>query len=168
MLYGFSKLVPFVNTYWNAVNSHILQYQGPISYSRFSTFLSHWLLYNQYESLRTKNRFRATRMMQVPVLANSVHSPYSGYTFSHYELPVSYSRLYSVREVWFVSTCHSHQGNSCAHLTSISHRIRSFVLFGVDTTFQWVKFDIASARITLLSRHCKAISTAANQKPFCK
>jgi len=53
-------------------------------------------------------------MIQAPVLANSVHSPYSGFTFSYYELPISYSRLYSVREVWFVSTCHSCQGNSYA------------------------------------------------------
>ena len=28
-------------------------------------------------------------------------------------LAVSYSLLYSVREVWFVSTCHLRQGNSC-------------------------------------------------------
>jgi len=28
-------------------------------------------------------------------------------------IAVSYSQLYSVREIWFVSTCHSRQGNSC-------------------------------------------------------
>ena len=30
-------------------------------------------------------------------------------------IAVSYSCLYSVRDVWFASTCHSRQGNSCVH-----------------------------------------------------
>ena len=37
----------------------------------------------------------------------------SGFTFFALRIAVSYSRLYStgMHEVWFVSTCHSRQGN---------------------------------------------------------
>ena len=100
---------------------------------------------------------------------------YSGFN-SHYELPFPYSRLYSVREVWFVSTCHSRQGISCVRAPLRPRKwprfricFRSFVFFGVDTTLQWVDFvSLAHGPrwLFLLSRHHKAISAAADQNPF--
>jgi len=53
-------------------------------------------------------------------------------------LAVSYSLLYSVREIWFVSTCHLRQGNSCVRaplrLRMTSIRIAFGLSIGVDTT----------------------------------
>ena len=92
-------------------------------------------------------------------------------------IAVSYSRLYSVREIWFVSTCYSRQGNSCvrAPLHSRSnldtHCIRSFVHRRGHITFSESSSEslaLGPRWLFLLSRHRKAISAAANQKPFCK
>jgi len=84
--------------------------------------------------------------------------------------------LYSVREVWFVSTCHLRQGNSCVraplHLRMASIRIA----FGFVHRRGHHAFSESSCVLLahgprwlfLLSRHRKAISAAANQKRFVK
>jgi len=85
--------------------------------------------------------------------------------------------LYSVREVWFVSTCHLRQGNSCVRaplrlrMTSIRiahfgfvHRRGQHVVVGSRVIRPC--FAYGAHWLFLLSRHGKAISAAANQKPF--
>jgi len=75
-------------------------------------------------------------------------------------LAVSNSLLYSVREVWFVSTCHLRQGNSCVRaplrllLTSIRIAF-GFVHRRGTPHFERVELCIACARTTL------AVSAAA-------
>ena len=80
---------------------------------------------------------------------------YTGFNFSHYEMPFPYSRLYSVREVWFVSTCHSRQGISCV---CVPLRPRKWPRFCIafrfcpsawTPRFQRVEFSIASTRTML-------------------
>jgi len=44
-------------------------------------------------------------------------------------IAVSYSWLYSVREIWFVSTCHSRQGNSCVRAPLRSRSNLDWALF---------------------------------------
>ena len=51
-------------------------------------------------------------------------------------IAVSYSLLYPVREIWFVSTCHLRQGNSCVR-APLRPRFAlhfSVLSIGVDTT----------------------------------
>jgi len=52
---------------------------------------------------------------------------------------VSYSLLYAVREIWFVSTCHSRQGISCVRAplrprNNLDYALHSVLTIGVDTT----------------------------------
>jgi len=79
------------------------------------------------------------------------------------------------REIWFVSTCHSRQGNSCVRgpLRSRSHLDSHWIrTVGVSTTVSGSRVFVSLAHgprwLFLLPRHRKAISAAANQKPFCK
>ena len=103
---------------------------------------------------------------------------YSVFTFFALRIAVSYSWLYSVREVWFVSTCHSRQGNSCVRAPL---RSRSNLIFALLSKFCPFRrgHHVSESRVCvslpqgprwlfLLSRHRKAISAAPNQKPFCK
>jgi len=79
-------------------------------------------------------------------------------------LVVSYSLLYSVREVWFVSTCHLRQGNSCVRaplrlrMTSI-HIAFGFVHWRRHHALRessCVSLAHGSRWLFLLLRHCKA------------
>ena len=81
----------------------------------------------------------------------------------------------SVREIWLISTCHSRQGISCARAplrprnTSITHCIFGFVHQRGHHALRessCVSLAHGPRWLFLLSRHRKAISAAANQKPF--
>jgi len=78
--------------------------------------------------------------------------------------------LYPVREIWFVSSSHLCQGILCVHaMTSIAHCF-SVLSIGVNTMLSESRVFVSLAHgprwLFLLSRHRKAISAAANQKPF--
>jgi len=68
-------------------------------------------------------------------------------------LAVSYSLLYSVHEVWFVSTCHLRQGNSCVHAPAFAHDLDSHCIRFCPSVwtprFERVELCIVSARTTL-------------------
>jgi len=92
-------------------------------------------------------------------------------------IAVSYSRLYSVGEVWFVTTLHWRQGNSCvrapqrSRMASILQCIRSFVHRRGHHAFSesgFVSLAHGPRWLFPLLLHRKTISAAANPMAFCK
>jgi len=102
---------------------------------------------------------------------------YSGYIFSHYDLPfpARYCILY-VRFGLYQLVIRVKGIRVCAldwdrEVTSFSHGIRSLVYRRGHHAFRessFVSLAHGPRWLFLLSRHCKAISAAANQKPCCK
>jgi len=124
---------------------------------------------------KTIGQGRMTIVQQISH-CQTVSSYYSGYTFLHYESPfpacdyIPYVRsgLYQlVIRVKRIRVCALH----CVRaVTSSSYCIRSFVHRRGHHALRKSSF-VSPAHgprwLFLLSRHCKAISAAANQKPFC-